>query len=76
MTGRLALQILVSGEKIIVIHKERRIHGGLEQLVQVVHSLYQLERNTNQKQLLQLGHDIAVDADANRDRRDQATRGN
>jgi hypothetical protein len=58
------------------IHKERGIHGSLEQLVQAVHSLYQLERDADQKELLQLVDDITADADPNRNRRDQATRGN
>jgi hypothetical protein len=58
------------------IHKERGIHGGLEQLVQIVHSLYQLKRDADQKELLQLVDDITADADPNRNRRDQATRSN
>ena len=72
MTGKLALQ--TARQEKDNIDKETDIHGGLEQLVQVVHSLHELERNADQKELLQLVDDITADADPNRDRRDQATR--
>lgn len=53
----------------------RDVHGGLEQLVQVVHPLHQLERDANQEELLQLVDEVAAGADSHRDGREQTARG-
>ena len=52
----------------------RHVHGGLEQLVQVVHSLHELERDADQEQLLQLVDKVTAGADSYRDGREQAAR--
>ena len=51
------------------------VHGGLEQLVQVVHPLHELERDADQEEFLQLVDDVTAGANSYRDGCEQATRG-
>lgn len=54
----------------------RDVQGSLEQLVQVVHPLYQLERNADQKELSQLINDVAAGPNSHRDVREETTASN
>lgn len=51
----------------------RDVHGSLEQLVQAVHPLHQLERDADQKELLQLIDDVTAGANSHRDGREETT---
>ena len=74
MTGKLELPIRGSNEE-QETKEVSDVHGGLKQLVQVVHPLHEFERDADQEEFLQLVDDVTVGANPYRDGREQAARG-